>query len=109
MKRSQVIAVLVIAGFVVFVFGSQLLSSTETYVNDTREMIVEKEVEVDSIEKRIANAQAEAMADIEAEANTMRDQFIQNELKTVEAEVLAEIESELKARRIDVEKETGAY
>lgn len=105
---------LIIAVVVTGVVGGIVLyqPNTSEYVRESSEeeiTAVPEVVEVDVIEKRIADAQAEAMAEIETKANEMRDQFIQNELKTVEAEVLAEIESEIKARRVDVEKETGAY
>jgi hypothetical protein len=66
-------------------------------------------VEVDVIEKRIADAKDTAMSDINAKADTLRDDFIANELKKIEAKVLAEIEKELKERRVDVEKQTGLY
>lgn len=111
MKRSQVIGLLAVACIPIGIYVSSLFASTTSVENEVQdEVTVEIEtVEVDSIEKRIDEAKAAAMADIEAEANQMRDEFIANELKTVEAAVLAEIEGELKERRTGVEKATGAY
>lgn len=86
--------------------------STSEYVRENTEVeiIAQPEVvEVDVIQKRIADAQNKAMADIDAKADAMRGEFVANELKKIEAEVLAEIETELKTRRIEVEKQTGLY
>ena len=73
-----------------------------------REVVVE-EVSIDAIEVRINEAKEAARAEIETKADEMRAQYIDNEMKTIEAAVLAEVETELEARRIGLEKETGAY
>lgn len=84
--------------------------TTMEVVKPTVERVeIEKEVTVDALEVRIKEAQGAALADIEAKADEMRTQYIDNELKTIEAAVLAEVESELEARRIGIKKETGAY
>jgi hypothetical protein len=78
------------------------------YVKEAME-VVKEEVKVDVVEERIAKAKAEAMTEIEAQANSMRDKFVANELDKVEAKVLAEIQQELKARQIEAEKRSGEY
>lgn len=98
--------------------GLVIVMSVGVYLHYTNEDViavnprvetVEVEKEVDAIEKRIADAQAEAMASIEERANAMRDEFIDNELKKVETQVLKEVQAELDSRVIDLEKSTGAY
>lgn len=88
------------------IFGSSTIEVVNPAVE--REVVVE-EVTVDNIEARIAEAQEAARAEIETKADEMRAQYIDNEMKTIEAAVLAEVEAELEARRIGLEKETGAY
>lgn len=96
-------------------WGLVQTSHTTTYVKPEPvvEVIEPEVVEVDAIEKaiekRIADAQAEAMNSINEKADAMRGEFVANELKEIEAKVMAEIEKEIKSRRIDVEKQTGAY
>jgi hypothetical protein len=96
------------------VIGGILLNVpyTATHTQESTEVEITalpEVVEVDVIEKRIADAQAEAMDSINEKADAMRGEFVANELKKIEAEVLAEIEKEIKTRRVDVEKQTGAY
>jgi len=66
-------------------------------------------VVVDATDIRIQAAQDAQMERINAEADTMRVTFIDNQLSIIETAVLKEIEAETKARRIEVEKKTGAY
>lgn len=109
MKRMYILLALIAVVAVGFVLGQDYFSNSFIVENEQKEVIVEKEVEVDSIEKRIKEAQAEAMADIEAEANQMRDEFVATRLDEVESEVLGEIQSELKARQVETDKRTGAF
>lgn len=80
--------------------------STSVSATSTPEVTIE---EVPSDELRIQEAQEEARAAIEAKAQAAYDSMYSNEMDKIEAAVLKEIEDEIKARRIEVEKRTGAY
>lgn len=104
---QKLVGAILLVGIVTGIVMS-LGSKTVVENNITPEVKVET-VEVDATDARIKSAQAEAMSRIEQEANATRDAFIANELKEIEAAVLKEVEAEVKARRIEVEKTTGAY
>lgn len=103
--------VAIISGLIIVMSGAiySIYGQKEVIAVNTKVETVEVEKEVDAIEKRIADAQAEAMTSIEDLANAMRDEFIDNELKKVETQVLKEVQAELDSRVIDLEKSTGAY
>lgn len=89
--------------------GAFALLNVDSSLEVMNPRIEHVEVEVDALEVRIKEAQDQALSEIETKANDMRNKFIENELKTIEAQVLKDVEAEIKARRTDVEKETGAY
>ena len=92
-------------GVIVLSIGS---NTTVTNVQPEATTVVETVV-VDATDVRIKAAQDADMERINAEADTMRVSFIDNQLSMIETAVLKEIEAETKARRIEVEKKTGAY
>lgn len=107
---KPVIAVLLGVGIVgTAAYAVMFTGNTMEVVNSVERVEIEKEVTVDALEVRIKEAQEAARADIEAKADEARTEYINNEMKTIEAAVLAEVESELEARRVGLEKETGAY
>jgi uncharacterized membrane protein YhiD involved in acid resistance len=71
--------------------------------------VIEKEIIKDNTAERIKKAQDDAMERINTEAEKMRNEFVQNELKEIESSVLKEITAELEARRVQLDKETGAF
>jgi hypothetical protein len=107
MKRTLLIISVLGVGLIVLL-GSQLASEV-VVEKEVIEKEVIKEVVVDNVEARVKEAQATAMIDIEARAEKIKNDFIANELKTIEAQVLKDVETELRDRRTQVEKETGAF
>ena len=71
--------------------------------------VVEKEVVLDATEKRIKEAQDAEMERINSEADQMRQEFVNNELKKIESSVLKDITDELEARSTQLDKETNVY
>lgn len=71
--------------------------------------VVEKEVEVDNLAKRVEDAQKSALSDIEAKAQAEYDAVYQAEMAKVKASVLLEVEQEIEAQRLEVESQIQAY
>lgn len=107
MKRTVLMVALGVSVIVLLAYGL----SRESVMEVTNEKIVEveKEVVVDALEVKIKEAQDSARDTIQAKAQAAYDAAYEYEMKTIEAQVLKEVETEIKARRTDVEKETGAF
>lgn len=85
------------------------MSEPTTYEAQNETVVVEKEVEVDNLEKRIEDAQNAAQAEIEAKAQAEYDAVYTAEMAKVKAEVLLEVEQEIEAQRLEVESQIQAY
>jgi len=88
--------------------GIMLLSSKTEVINIEPE-VVEKEVEVDALEKSINEAQDAKKADIEAVANKAWQEAYDQEMKKVELEVIQSFNKKLDARQIELEKDTKVF
>ncbi len=106
MKRLA-IAVIVVG---VLAIGGIALTrpSTIEYVAP-QEVVVEKEVQVDALDKAIKDAQEAEKANIEAIAKKSYDDTYTQEMKKVELEVIKSFGEKLDARQIELEKETKVY
>lgn len=82
--------------------------STIEYVAP-QEVVVEKEVQVDALDKAIKDAQEAEKANIEAIAKKSYDDTYTQEMKKVELEVIKSFGEKLDARQIELEKETKVY
>lgn len=71
--------------------------------------VVEKEVVRDATEKRIKEAQDAEMERISSEADQIRQEFIDNELKKIASQVMKQKAAELIASSTQLDKETGEY
>lgn len=80
-----------------------------TYTAPNEPVVVEKEVEVDNLKKRIEDAQTAAMANIEAKAQAEYDAVFETEMSKVKAAVLLEVEQEIEAERLEVESQIQTY
>jgi uncharacterized protein (DUF305 family) len=78
---------------------------TVEYINKTE--VVEKEV--DALEQAIKNAQDEKIAEIKAISQKAYDEAYDQEMKKIELEVVKSFNEQLKARQIDLEKQTKEY
>lgn len=105
--KNYIIAAVMLGGVGMLYFALEGTKSVE-YEAPATEIVVET-VEVDATAARIKAAQDEQLERINSEADKMRQSFVDNEMLKIEAEVLKEMEAELKARRTDAEKKTGAY
>lgn len=74
-----------------------------------QEVVVEKEVQVDALDKAIKDAQEAEKANIEAIAKKSYDDTYSQEMKKVELEVIKSFGEKLDARQIELEKETKTY
>ena len=96
-----------------FIAAGYLLAPTEvSYEREVSEQEVVKEVVTEVVTEdqvRIEEAQEAERGRIEGEANTMRDNFIKNEMAKIESQVLREMADELDARAEEKEKETGDF
>ena len=70
---------------------------------------VEKEVQVDALEKSIKDAQEAKKGEIEATAKAAYDEAYNQEMRKVELEVVKSFNEKLEARQIELEKETKQY
>ena len=82
--------------------------STIEYVAP-QEVVVEKEVQVDALDKAIKDAQEAEKANIEAIAKKSYDDTYTQEMKKVELEVIKSFGEKLDARQIELEKETKVF
>lgn len=108
MKRIYIAALGVVAVLLAYFVFTQT-NAVEYVQPQVIKEVIEVEKEVLSDEKRIADAQSAAQAEIEAKAQAAYDDMYTLEMAKIEAQVLLEIENEIKARRIEVEKATGDY
>lgn len=105
---KAIIAVMAVgAGLAGFMYLNYMQPTT--YEAHNEPVVVEKTVEVDSLEERIKNAQNAATADIEAKAQAEYDAVYEAEMAKVKASVLLEIEQEIEAQRLEVESQIQAY
>lgn len=74
-----------------------------------QEVVVEKEVQVDALDKAIKDAQEAEKANIEAIAKKSYDDTYSQEMKKVELEVIKSFGEKLDARQTELEKETKTY
>ncbi len=92
--------VIVTAGVIYFV------PSTQEFVTE-RVVVEEKTVEVDTLQKRIDDAQAAALASTTAKAQAAYDAVLKEEAARIELEVRQAYRKELEAHEIELEKQTG--
>lgn len=67
------------------------------------------EVEVETLQKRISDAQEARKADIEAKAKEAYDKAVSQALLEIELEVTAEYRAEIEARELELKKQTTSY
>lgn len=103
---------LAIAVIVVGVLGGITYLGTRPSVTEyvaPQEVVVEKEVQVDALDKAIKDAQEAEKANIEAIAKKSYDDTYSQEMKKVELEVIKSFGEKLDARQTELEKETKTY
>lgn len=106
MKRLAIAVIVVgVLGGITYI-GTR--PSTVEYVAP-REVVVEKEVQVDALDKAIKDAQEAEKANIETIAKKSYDDTYNQEMKKVELEVIKSFGEKLDARQTELEKETKAY
>ena len=99
---------LAIAVIVVGVLGSITYLGTRPSVTEyvaPQEVVVEKEVQVDALDKAIKDAQEAEKANIEAIAKKSYDDTYTQEMKKVELQVVADFNKKLEARQEVLEGE----
>lgn len=74
-----------------------------------QEVVVEKEVQVDALDKAIKDAQSAQESEIKATAQKAYDDTYSQEMKKVELEVIKSFGEKLDARQTELEKETKVY
>lgn len=104
---KAIIALAVGAGLAGFMWFNYMQPTT--YEASSGPVVVEKEVEVDNLEKRIKDAQDGAQSEIEARAQAEYDAVYEAEMAKVKASVLLEVEKEIEAQRLEVESQIQAY
>ena len=103
---------LAIAVIVVGVLGGITYLGTRPSVTEyvaPQEVVVEKEVQVDALDKAIKDAQEAEKANIEAIAKKSYDDTYTQEMKKVELQVIKSFGEKLDARQIELEKQTKVY
>lgn len=103
---------LAIAVIVVGVLGGITYLGTRPSVTEyvaPQEVVVEKEVQVDALDKAIKDAQTASKSDIEGIAKKAYDEAYSQEMKKVELEVIKSFGEKLDARQTELEKETKVY
>lgn len=73
------------------------------------EKLVTQEVEVETLQKRIDDAITASSTDIESASQKAYEDMKTQMRKEIELQVRTAYENELKAKRIELEKEVGAY
>ena len=104
MKQLAIVAI--VLG--VIIGGFYLKGSKVEYVQN-EPVVVEKEVQVDALDKAIKDAQDAKKAEIEDTAKKAYDEAYDQEMKKVELEVIQSFSEKLDARQIELEKETKEY
>jgi hypothetical protein len=89
--------------------GAIVVTRTDSIKYEQVETIVEKTVEVETLQKRIDDAITASSTDIELKAKEAYEETKKQAQKTIELEVRTRYENELKAKRIELEKETKVY
>ena len=90
--------------------GITLKPNVAEYAAPVTEFIeLEKEVEVDALEKAIQEAQDAKRSEIEAIAQAAHDEAYNQEMKKVELEVVKAFNEKMKARQTELEKETNSF
>jgi hypothetical protein len=105
MKRyaSIVIVLAVILGGIIFT-----RSHSVEYVAPEPQ-VVEKEVQIDALDKAIKDAQTASSSDIESVAQKAYDEAKTQALKKIELDVIKTFGDKLDARQTELEKETKVY
>ena len=106
MKRSAMIVI--VLGVILGGIALTQISSKTEYVAP-EEKIVEKEVQVDALDKAIRDAQTAKENDIKTAAQKAYDEAYSQEMKKVELEVIKSFGEKLDARQVELEKETKVY
>lgn len=91
------------------ILGGITLTKPKAIKYEQVETIVEKTVEVETLQKRIDDAITASSTDIELKAKEAYEETKKQAQKTIELEVRTKYENELKAKRIELEKETKVY
>ena len=84
------------------------VGSVQEYVAP-EQVVVEKEVQVDALDKAIKDAQDAKQNDIKTAAQKAYDEAYNQEMKKVELEVIKSFGEKLDARQVELEKETKVY
>lgn len=105
MKRTVIgiVIILVVLG------GITLYKPQAVEYTNPEPQVVEKEVQVDALEKEIKNAQESKMSEIKSTAQKAYDAAYDQEMKKVELEVIKSFNSKLNERQIQLEKDTKTY
>jgi len=106
MKR---VAILVIIGAMVLGGIYATTKPSTLIIENTEPTVVEKEVQVDALDKAVTDAQAVAQHEIETKAQQAYDEAYAQEMKKVELEVIKDFNTKLDARQVELEKETQVY
>lgn len=96
-----------IVGVVIVAVG--LFVQSEVSVQNVQTEIVEKEVVVGELEKRISDAQNANLSDVEAKAQSAYDSAYNQAMKEIELEVISQYKSEIEVIETELEKEVGVY
>lgn len=105
-KQNMKPLAIAVIGTLVILGGITLTSKPVEYVSTE---VVEIEKEVDALEQAIKQAQDAKRADIETSARKAYDDAYTQEMKKVELEVVRQFNEQLKARQVELEKETKTY
>ena len=84
------------------------VGTVEEYVAPV-EVVVEKEVQVDALDKAIQEAQSAKKEEIESVAQKAYEDAKTQELKKIELDVIKTFGEKLDARQVELEKETKVY
>lgn len=96
-------------GVVMCVLGFWFFQPSTVVYENAEPEVVEKTVEVSQLEKRIADAQAAKMEEIEAAAKQSYDETKARMLKEVELSVIETYQGELTDRAKNLEKDVADY
>lgn len=101
--------IIIAAGIALVVGGFVLYYAPSTTVEQKQEVVVEKIIEIDSLDARIKAAQESARAAIEEEARLLYEQSVEQGLLDVELEVRKTHRLELEAIEKEKQKESISY
>lgn len=100
---------IIIAAGIALVVGGFVLHYTPSTKVEYKQEVVEKIIEIDSLDARIKAAQDEARAAIEEEARLLYEQSVEQGLLDVELEVRKAHRLELEAIEKEKQKESVSY